>query len=75
MPENHDETVVDDANNLEGCMSEQLDSDDLQHLEYITKDPVRRFQFDYDKSVCLIDKFPDVNLKESQQNDKQRIQI
>ena len=28
-----------------------------EEMEYRTKDPVRKFQIDYDKSVCLSDKF------------------
>ena len=32
--------------------------------EYVKKDTIRKFQFDYDTSVCLVDKFPEAALPE-----------
>ena len=32
---------------------------DDEEMEYRTKDPVRKFQIDYDKSICLSEKFPE----------------
>ena len=40
----------------------------LDEIEYITMDPIRKFQFDYDKSVCLVDKFPEAALSDNQLN-------
>ena len=36
--------------------------------EYIKKDVIRKFQFDYDTSVCLVDKYPEAALKEPASN-------
>ena len=44
--------------------SETSESDEI---EYRTKDPVRKFQIDYDKSLCLSEKFPEAFLLENQQ--------
>ena len=32
--------------------------------EYVKKDTIRKFQFDYDTSVCLVDKYPEAALPE-----------
>ena len=32
--------------------------------EYVKKDAIRKYQFDYDTSVCLVDKFPEAALPE-----------
>ena len=34
------------------------------------KDPARKFQFDYDKSVCMVDKFPEAAVKEVSEDSK-----
>ena len=38
----------------------------LDEIEYITMDPIRKFQFNYDKSVCLVDKFPEAAIPDNQ---------
>ena len=41
------------------------DSDDEAELkdevEYLTKDPVRKYQFTYNKSICMSNKFPEID--------------
>ena len=32
---------------------------DAKELEYRQNDPVRKFQIDYDRTVCLTEKFPE----------------
>ena len=41
---------------------------DAEDEEYIKKDVVRKFQFDYDTSVCLVDKFPEAAITEESTN-------
>ena len=36
-----------------------LESEEKDEIEYRTKDSIRKFQIDYDKSVCLSEKFPE----------------
>ena len=38
----------------------ELDEDE----EYMKNDVVRKFQFDYDTSVCLVDKYPEATITE-----------
>ena len=33
-------------------------------LEYIAKDPVRRFQFTYNKSLCMVQKYPEIEVQD-----------
>ena len=62
-------------NNLKDEQIKENNEDDSdEEEEYINKDVIRKFQFDYDKSVCLVDKFPeaaapDVDIIESNQID------
>ena len=44
------------------------ESTDAEDEEYIKKDVVRKFQFDYDTSVCLVDKFPEAAITEESTN-------
>ena len=41
--------------------------------EYIKNDTIRKFQFDYDTSVCLVDKFPEAALPELASSDGNHI--
>ena len=49
---------------VRALLSEE-DRELLDEIEYITKDPVRKFQFDYDRSVCLVDKFPEAAVSDN----------
>ena len=41
------------------------DDEDLKdELEYITKDPIRKYQFTYNKSLCMSHKYPEVNVED-----------
>ena len=54
--------------NLENDTKDQGDSDDdddlkmeeKQEIEYMTKDAVKKWHFDYNKSLCLSDKYPEI---------------
>ena len=41
------------------------DAELLDEIEYLNKDSVRKFQFDYEKSVCLVDKYPEAAVLDS----------
>ena len=54
------------------------DIEDLEEAHYIKNDPIRRHQFDYGKSACLVDSHPEGNLREvcnEQENLEQIISI
>ena len=38
---------------------ESLSDEEKEDLEYRTKDVIRKYQFDYDKTTCMIPKFPE----------------
>ena len=59
---------------LENSMNKECSEDDSdkEEEEYQKNDNIRKFQFDYDRSVCLVDKFPEAavieeSVKESDQ--------
>ena len=41
---------------------EEKDDDEKDEEEYLTKDPVKKHQLTYDKSVCMSDKFPEISV-------------
>ena len=51
--------------------NENDDSDEEE--EYIKKDVIRKFQFDYDKSVCLVDKFPEAAVPDEENVESNQI--
>ena len=61
----NDEIDIDSCSNQDSDDDlNELDSDDddfRDEVEYITKDPVRKYQFDYNKSLCMAHKFPEID--------------
>ena len=56
----------DDDDLMDSDSNEELGSDDdndelKDEVEYLTKDPVRKFQFAYNKSLCMANKFPEID--------------
>ena len=45
---------------------ETEDPDQLKEIDSIKNDPIRKYQFDYDKSVCMVDKFPEAAANDDQ---------
>ena len=39
--------------------------DELEEIDCIKNDPIKKFQFDYDKSVCMVDKFPEAAVNDT----------
>ena len=62
-------TIFNDEIAIESCSNQDSDDDELDsddddfrdEVEYITKDPVRKYQFDYNKSLCMAHKFPEID--------------
>ena len=43
---------------------EENTTEDIEENEYITKDSVKKFQFEYNKSTCFSDDYPEINFRE-----------
>ena len=56
----------------DGEESEDEDSDEEEEL-YKKNDVIRKFQFDYNRSVCLVDKFPEAAVTEEAIDDTDQI--
>ena len=48
-----------DKRNSEDIETEQLEKDNKDEEEYLKKDPVRKYQYDYNRTTCLTNKFPE----------------
>ena len=69
--QNHN-NIDNDNQNEDGCSSsaderpieklnDKLENNDFQEeVDYITNDPVKKYQFPYDESVCMANKYPEV---------------
>ena len=58
--------VTDEINNSQISMNEKEDNNDsdAEQEEYRTKDAVKKCQFEYNKSTCFINNYPEINYKE-----------
>ena len=46
------------------AQSIELNEDDeekKEEEEYVKKDPIRKFQYDYNKTTCMTNKFPEAD--------------
>ena len=59
--DNIDETA-EDQDGLKSDGKDESDQEEKEEIEYRTKDPVRKFQFDYDTSVGMSDNCPEVRV-------------
>ena len=41
------------------------DDDEKEDNEYETKDPVKKYQFEYNKSLCMTNKYPEISVNET----------
>ena len=48
----------------EATDEEVEDQDDIEEEEYVKKDSIKKWQFDYNKSTCFSDNYPEINYKE-----------
>ena len=51
----------------------ELDESEVDEINCMKNDPTRKFQFDHDKSVCMVDKFPEAAADDGQRNDNESI--
>ena len=59
---------IENLNHIKGDMDIESadDEEDLKdEIDYISNDPVRKFQFDYNKSVCLANRYPEVEVTDT----------
>ena len=59
-----DETVEEISTTNMGDNEYDDDEDLKDELEYITKDPIRKYQLTYNKSLCMSHKYPEVNVED-----------
>ena len=66
---------------IEGGTVENTDSlevaDETEEIDYITKDPARKWQFDYNATTSFCNHFPELDVKEdsSQEVEKENEQV
>ena len=63
------EKTAQGGNNTSGKENECINYEDDEE-EDKKKDPARKFQFDYDKSVCMVDKFPEAAVTDKLEDQK-----
>ena len=51
----------------------ELDESEVDEINCMKNDPTRKFQFDYDKSVCMVDKFPEAAADDGQRKDNESL--
>ena len=69
------ECIIEKAKHCEGKVSENEieDESDKEEEEFQKKDAIRKFQFDYNRSVCLVDKYPEAGVTEEYNNERETI--
>ena len=55
--------------------NENPDPAEQEEIDCLKNDPTRKFQFDYDKSVCMVDKFPEAALSDGPVKEEQLISV
>ena len=61
--DNEQEDIENENSQAELTDSSDIESDEEEH-EYITKDPVRKYQFEYNQSTCFSNNYPEINYKD-----------
>ena len=57
-----EDSEIEDEEEKEDNDYEGLIADEKEEEEYLTKDPVKKHQMSYDKSVCMSDKYPEITV-------------
>ena len=62
-PDDHQHEVQDEIGKeiLNSDDDEVENAEEKDNIEYKTKDVVKKYQFEYDKSLCMSNKYPEVN--------------
>ena len=50
---------------LENLEIEEEEKREMEEEEYVKKDPIRKFQYDYNKTTCMTNKFPEADYDSS----------
>ena len=56
-----DNEIPDERNDEIDIEIEQIEKNENEEEEYKTKDPVRKFQYDYNITTCMTNKFPEAD--------------
>ena len=55
--------IVTDVNEVNAGDNDGVDNnDENEENEFITKDPVKKYQFKYNESLCMTDKYPEISV-------------
>ena len=57
----NDELMVEPSDELDSDDDSDIDDEVKEERDYIANDPVRKYQFDYNKSLCMFNKYPEIN--------------
>ena len=51
------------SNEISKDPKEEEDGMQKDEIEFITKDPVKKYQFKYNEALCMTDKYPEISVK------------
>ena len=51
-----------DPEDKDQCEGDEENAEEEKEMIYITKDPVRKHQFDHNKNTCMTSNYPEVNI-------------
>ena len=51
------------SNEISEDPKEEEDAAQKDEIEFITKDPVKKYQFKYNEALCMTDKYPEISVK------------
>ena len=57
----NDELMVELSHELDSDDDSDIDDEVKEERDYIANDPVRKYKFDYNKSLCMSNKYPEIN--------------
>ena len=60
----NDELMVEPSDELDSDDDSDIDDEVKEERDYIANDPVRKYQFTYNKSLCMSNKYPEINAED-----------
>ena len=57
-----DEIVTDELEANTGDIEDDENNAEKEEIEFLTKDPVKKYQFKYNESLCMTDKYPEISV-------------
>ena len=61
---NHQHEVQDEIDNDVQCSDDDENAEEKDNIEYETKDAIKKFHFEYNKSLCMSNKYPEISPNE-----------